>query len=575
MDQSATSLDENQRAVPIRELVDSQWVEALFPFYVCVDENLLVTSVGASMVKLVRFDPSGIRLEEFLNFKRPKGEISFERMAKSRNTLFVARLNEPEVEFRGQFFFYTGKVFLLGSPRFGSVSDLNSSPISTSDFAATDQSVELMMMNVSNKRQVQQLKDMAVQLHDSAIREKVLSNIEKALEHDLNNAADIRIRLDSQLVIVDISVVKDGLLPWSEDEIKGRPVSQIFDRFPDQWVSRECDGSSALAIEFSQQIGSQKFEFDARITKSLDGGYLVLMHDKTEKVRAQREKEELQKQLQEAARNAGMAEVATGILHNVGNVLNSINVSANLIQQRFADSSLKQLVKAAAVIEARQESLAEFLTNDARGKHFPELFIQMAADLDDVQAFVAEEVTQLRRNIDHVKQIISIQQSLVKPAELIELVNASQLFEDALQVELAPLTNRGFEIFRNYDFVPEFRTSRHDVVQILINLIRNARQAYLDVGSKPKWIRLTLAKQGHELSFGVTDNGEGINPNLMVEIFRPGYTTRQGGNGFGLHASANSAQVLGGSLVVESEGKGKGATFTLTLPLNKFADEAI
>ncbi|MFY0573228.1 ATP-binding protein [Cystobacter fuscus] len=110
-------------------------------------------------------------------------------------------------------------------------------------------------------------------------------------------------------------------------------------------------------------------------------------------------------------------------------------------------------------------------------------------------------------------------------------------------------------------------TDKHKVLMILVNLISNARYAMESVPQGHRLLVLTLDTlvEGR-LRVAVTDNGVGIAEDMLTCIFQHGFTTREGGHGFGLHASALAAQELGGSLVAQSEGPGRGATFILELP---------
>jgi signal transduction histidine kinase len=106
------------------------------------------------------------------------------------------------------------------------------------------------------------------------------------------------------------------------------------------------------------------------------------------------------------------------------------------------------------------------------------------------------------------------------------------------------------------------------VLQILVNLIHNAKYA-LDASGRADrqlTVRVGLARENW-LEVKVADNGIGIPAENLTRIFSLGFTTRKGGHGFGLHSGANAAKEMGGTLQAQSDGAGKGAQFTLELPL--------
>jgi signal transduction histidine kinase len=110
---------------------------------------------------------------------------------------------------------------------------------------------------------------------------------------------------------------------------------------------------------------------------------------------------------------------------------------------------------------------------------------------------------------------------------------------------------------------------KHKVLQILVNLIRNAKYACDESGRKDKQMIVRVSNGDNRVRISVKDNGIGIPQENLTRIFNHGFTTKKDGHGFGLHSGALSAKELGGSLEVHSEGKNQGAMFTLELPLSQ------
>lgn len=310
---------------------------------------------------------------------------------------------------------------------------------------------------------------------------------------------------------------------------------------------------------------------ELRIIRDENGRLLKFVQiekDITQRLHAQAERERLHDKLQSTARQAGMAEVATGVLHNVGNVLNSVNVSGNLMMESLQRSRVSRLGQIASVINEETPDLVRFLTEDKRGQHFPKLFDELSRHLVKEQGQLKDELGSLLANIEHIKEIVSMQQTYATTRGCLEPVAPEHLIEAALQLNDAGFTRHNVSVVRENGDVPEVLVERHKVLQILVNLIGNAKRALKDSNQIDKRLTLITRVDGDDAIIEVRDNGIGISAENLKNIFSHGFTTRHDGHGFGLHSSAIAAQESGGSLAVSSEGAGLGATFTLRLPLN-------
>jgi signal transduction histidine kinase len=293
-----------------------------------------------------------------------------------------------------------------------------------------------------------------------------------------------------------------------------------------------------------------------------------LTNEIAERQRAEMATEQLNKQLLDVSRQAGMAEVATSVLHNVGNVLNSVNVSAGVVLGRLHKSRLGNLAAGIVLLREHHEACGDFFTHHPKGKQLPAFFDAIVGDLIKERTALMQEVQELQQNIDHIKQIVSSQQANARISGVLEVLAADPLVEDALNLAAAGLARHHVKVVRDFQPVPPILTDRHKVLQILINLITNAKHA-LDHRTEDRQLTLRVVPRGTDgVSIEVTDNGAGISPENLNRIFRHGFTTKKNGHGFGLHSGANAAKELGGHLVANSEGTGCGATFVLELPLS-------
>lgn len=281
------------------------------------------------------------------------------------------------------------------------------------------------------------------------------------------------------------------------------------------------------------------------------------------------ERDRLEGELVETSRLAGMAQVATGVLHNVGNVLNSVNISAQLIRQSLASNPHFALLgQTADLLQAQGDKLPQFLAEDPRGRLVPRLVVELASQLTSLRAQLITESEQLALNIEHIKQIVAMQQSHAKAGGLNQRVRPTELFQEAQRLAQGSIARHAVVVTPEFAAVPEITTDRHQALQILVNFISNAVQAVkAGRAANDRVIKLGVAATEAGVKFSVTDNGVGIPSDNLDQIFRHGFTTRKDGHGFGLHSGWLAAKNLGGAIDVQSAGAGHGATFTLTLPL--------
>jgi signal transduction histidine kinase len=266
---------------------------------------------------------------------------------------------------------------------------------------------------------------------------------------------------------------------------------------------------------------------------------------------------------------AGLAEVATSVLHNVGNVLNSVSVSCTCVVDSLRRSKVSNLARVVDLLREHESDLGGFFTHDPRARKVPGFLAQLADRLVGERDSALRELTSLQHSVEHIKQIVASQQSCAAVGGVIETLPLAELIEDALQLNAAAFDRQGIEIVRAFDpQLDAVAVDRHRILQILINLIRNAQHAMDAPGAPGRRLTIRTARVGRDgFVIEVRDEGLGIAPEQLGRIFQRGFTTKKGGHGFGLHSSALAAREMGGALRVESPGRGCGAAFTLELPL--------
>lgn len=263
-----------------------------------------------------------------------------------------------------------------------------------------------------------------------------------------------------------------------------------------------------------------------------------------------------------------MAEIASNVLHTVGNVLTSAVVNLEQMRGAVESSRIRRMKQIASLIGEHRGDLAGFLTRDARGKLVPDYFSALSEDLLRERADLQERLEAMGWHIEHIRAVVQMQQSHARTTLLLEECDLSQLVQDAVRTLAASLQRHGID-FRCEVAAPcPGRIDRHKVLQILISLISNAQYALASVPAGQRQLIVRLSTEGELARIQVRDKGKGIAPELQEKLFSQGFTTRKDGHGFGLHFSALAAKLMNGRLELESEGLGKGVTATLELPLH-------
>lgn len=318
-------------------------------------------------------------------------------------------------------------------------------------------------------------------------------------------------------------------------------------------------------VERTQQLRDE-IELHKRTESELEEKTQLLEDEIDERKTLEVEKERIHKELMSASRQAGMAEVATGVLHNVGNVLNSVNISASVVTEKVRLSKTSGVTKVAGLISEHKEDLAVFLTEDEKGRKIPAYLTTLSESIAQERQEIQKELALMRDNVDHIKEIVATQQDFARMTDISEVISVKEIIADAFKMHSSSFLKYGVKFEFLVDDTLTITTDKHRVMQILVNLLQNARQACGD-GEGEKKVIVRVSRSGVDrIKIEVIDNGVGIAPDNLNRIFVHGFTTKKDGHGFGLHSGALSAKALGGSLSVFSEGIGKGAIFTLELP---------
>ena len=274
------------------------------------------------------------------------------------------------------------------------------------------------------------------------------------------------------------------------------------------------------------------------------------------------------RELVKTARQAGMAEMAVDVLHNVGNVLNSVGITTQELKRKVLTSRMASLQPVVDLMKSQGSNLPQFIADDPKGQKLPDYLSAMSARLSDEHQSITGGLNDLERHIQHLQDIIRLQQSYSRTIGLTERVNILEVIDHAEALNIDSIKKTGIHVVKHLEPLPKVVLDRQKLLQILTNLISNARQAFQDTDIDHKQIEISLyGHRSNAVRITVSDNGVGIAEENLTRIFQHGFTTRREGHGFGLHSSAIASSEMEGTLGAESMGPGKGATFILELPL--------
>lgn len=382
-----------------------------------------------------------------------------------------------------------------------------------------------------------------------------IESLNPAAEHIFTLKEKDAIGVDSALLIAD------------RDTTHFADVCSLFktdsDRQPKEYQGMRSDGST-----FPMELVVSGMNLGAKHMR------VCIVRDITARKETEQQLANAQTQLVDAAHKSGMAEMATGVLHNIGNILNSVNLAGEEIHRIAAGSKISGLQKANNLLSQHQDNMSDFLCNDSRGQKLPSYYLKMGAVLNDEINHIRDESQALIEKTTMMKEVISTQQAYARSGFHSEQLNLAELIDDALKIQDSSLKKWGVKLRKHFADIPECVGQKSKLLQVITNLIKNAKEAMgnNDDFNKPKELTIETGLLNEHAAFiKVKDNGCGIDGEQLTKIFNHGFTTKQEGHGFGLHSSANAMTEMKGTLRVESEGLEKGACFTVAIPISKAA----
>lgn len=423
----------------------------------------------------------------------------------------------------------------------------------------------------------------------SAARDQVQASLERTLKEKRESEGKLLSLIESTDDLI-CSLDLDGKLITANSAVQ-RMFAQHFHWEPtpgefffvldpperqELWRQRLAQAARGQSLRFEEEytLGERRVAQEIHLNPIYGEsgqvlGATLFCRNITRRKRADARLKEMHHTLVDVSRHAGMAEIATGVLHNVGNTLNSVNIATTLLMDQLRRSRVTGLAKATRLLRENLSDVGTFLVSNPQGRKLPRYLIAAAEELVEEREKMSQEVRELIQSMEHIRSIITTQQQHARTVGATEELHVPRLIDEALRLDAISLDHLGITIVREYAEVPPLAADPHKLLQILINLLSNARQSLMESQRRDKQliIRIRLSAEGQHLLIDVADNGLGIAPEHMARLFKQGFTTKKTGHGFGLHISSLAAIEMKGRLTCASPGPGQGATFTLELPL--------
>lgn len=407
-----------------------------------------------------------------------------------------------------------------------------------------------------------------------ALRTEELKQSEARMQAIFENMGEGLILLDEEEAVFSMNPAAERIFCAEAMAVKGRGVVTLFADSSETASTFLGRMSSNQPVELQgRRMDGTTFPMEVVMTsmgKEDESLRVCLLRDITGRKEAQHQLEETQHRLVETAHKSGMAEIAIGVLHNIGNILNSVALSGDEITRILAKSNVGSLLQANALLASHQTDVADFLANTTQGKMLPQFYLRVGEALSSEIKTIGGETKSLNEKIRVMKEVISSQQAYAREGVSKEVCDIAAIIEDALRMQEVSLKKAGVEVNRKFQEVPYCRVHKSQLLQVLINLIKNASEAMSGNDDQNKRRVLTIEAGDAEdgfLPIVVRDTGCGICEENLVRIFNHGFSTKLAGHGFGLHTSALALTNMGGRLKADSGGEGQGAVFTLLLSI--------
>lgn len=375
----------------------------------------------------------------------------------------------------------------------------------------------------------------------------------------------ITARAGNNELVNGLDIGADGYLakPFSPEELKARIASAL--RLAQNHNMKLRENFNKID-EMNRELKKVIHEL-SESRQTLITANAMMAAEIDERKKLEQQNNELNEQLIMAARRAGMAEIATSVLHNVGNVLNSANTAVSMIGKKINSTKISHISEISTLLESNQNNIYAFFEQDPRGQRIPGYLIKLSQAWTSDKTYLLGEVKILEHSIHHIKEIIAKQNCYSRVLGLDEEIIIRDLIQDSMILNRSMIEKEGVDISCECDEGLKIFTDRVKLLQVMVNLIKNSIESVAENNTTLKKIIIRAALEADGFfDIRVQDNGIGIAPENLSKMFSYGFTTKKNGHGFGLHTCALAIKEIEGDLSVSSPGVGQGATFKIILP---------
>lgn len=406
-----------------------------------------------------------------------------------------------------------------------------------------------------------------------------LTEQKKKMEQVLESMDEGVVVTDTQGRILHLNHRLEEWSGWPSVAHFGAPIETLFDE--QQSIRTRAEGGGRLKLRcLDQETIPVHVSVGVLNREAGDGwggeGEVWVLHDLRERLRAEQQEEF-------AAYQAGIAEMSTMILHNVGNALTAID--GGLLRLKNQMRVLKQVDK---LFDRGVQLIDQIDKNQLEQSGVTEQLESVRDILEQGNSQVIkplaieierDSLKPIEHSVRHMSEIIRAQQGSAKVATRATRFSLQEVVDDALVMQQDTLNKLGIEVVQSREeALLDVYLPRNQMVQALNNLLKNSHESIADqmaerAGTVGK-LEISLKQTPEWSLLEVKDNGVGVDQAQQQEVFDFGYTSKERGSGFGLHATANFIHNLGGELSLQSGGVGQGATVTIRVP-NEVADERV
>jgi two-component system, NtrC family, sensor kinase len=366
--------------------------------------------------------------------------------------------------------------------------------------------------------------------------------------HDLAGAPRIRIDVDTlreisavgtgtirvaMTLLVAAALVDMAVIGLAITLLVARPIRSLTQQVTQ--IAGSGDLSVRLSWKRRDELGTLAAQFDHMVGELADA----------------------RRTLTEMSYKIGRSDVASGVLHNVRNALSPL---ANQIQR---GRQILAVPGGAHVAQAIAELGDPATAPDRRAKLAEYLSASMGQE-SELRRAASEELGNASQGLSTIEHILAHQQATAELEVAPQDLALSEIVSEALKQTSNAAAGIAISVNPSVDRAPKVRAHQPIAVHVLHNVIANAVTAVTATGNGDRRIEIAAhyPSTSGQVVLEVRDNGIGIAPEDMPELFRNGFTTKPDGKGGeGLHWCANALAKLKGRIWAESAGKGAGATF--------------